>query len=111
MAIDYSVLALPKGRPAKLAKADRLKARNVDERDENAKVRERSGGRCEIVVSPLGRCKRRALHIHHKLSGFGVRGHGDSVKAENKLHVCAQDHSDIHARVLIADGARWKRLK
>lgn len=110
----------PKPRPEKLEKADRLRTRvSIDEK-ESAKVRERSGGRCEIEVNRYdkfglwassARCSRRGLHVHHKLGGFGVRGRGDSAKAINKLHLCNACHSDIHAHVLVPDGQYWRRVQ
>ena len=102
-------LQFPKPRPAKLDKADRKSARDAKDKAENAKVKARSGGRCEVVDH--GRCRRRAVHIHHVLGGFGVRGRGASAIAQNKLHLCVECHSDIHAHVLIKDGERWRRLK
>jgi hypothetical protein len=111
MAIDYAKSALPKGRPAKLQKADRVKARQSYDETESAKVKARSGGQCEVVTAPHGvRCKRRGLHVHHLLGGFGVRGRGASAKVENKLHVCVRCHADIHAHVLVRDGAWWRQL-
>jgi hypothetical protein len=113
MSIDYSQLALPKGRPAKLAKADKTKDRESRDDAESRKVKARSGGQCEIVLSQptQHRCPRRGLHVHHLLGGFGVRGRGDSALAANKLHVCERCHSDIHAKVLIRLGDAWKLLK
>ncbi len=122
-------LLFPKPRPRKLEKADRLKQRiSVDDR-ESAKVKARSGGRCEVweEVMPLfvfdaktmqqkpvslmvTRCKRRAVHVHHRLGGIGVRGRGESAKAENKLHLCDKCHSDIHAHVLVPDGPHFRRV-
>lgn len=102
----------PKPRPAKLEKADRLKKRvSVDDK-ESAKVKARSGGRCEVVVDSgairdvlVGsRCKRRAVHVHHLMGGFGVRGRGESAKAIRKLHICDACHSGIHGHVLIRHG-------
>lgn len=116
-------LLFPKPRPRKLEKLDRTKIRETLDRAENAKVKARSGGRCEMaemtprtnICSPVSwkpeRCARRAIHIHHKLSGIGVRGRGPSALAENKLHVCQRCHSDIHAHVLVPDGQFYRRVK
>lgn len=118
----------PKPRPAKLERADRKSARESKDKAENLKVKARSGGRCEITEwtdwrheaisfietgkhpGAFVRCKRRGLHVHHKLSGIGVRGRGASALAANKLHVCQDCHSDIHAHVLLADGAHFRRV-
>ena len=111
--MDTSKLAHPKPRPRKLEKADRRKARvSVDDR-ESAKVKARSGGQCEVrcVDGRPYRCPRRAIHVHHRLGGIGVRGHGDSAKAENKLHVCDRCHRDMHAHVLVPDGKQFRRMR
>lgn len=122
MAIDTSELPYAKGRPRKLEKADRLKARvSIDDR-ESAKVKARSGGRCEIWTEVNRkvewRCKRRAIHVHHMLGGSGVRGRGESARAERKQHVCTDCHSDIGNHVLVRQGDqmphytdRYTRLK
>lgn len=108
-------LKYAKGRPVKLSKADRVKARTSIDDKESAKVKARSGGRCEIVVEVnrkvSWRCKRRATQVHHMLGGIGVRGRGESAKAANKLHVCEACHSDLHAHVLIPSGSKFTRLK
>ena len=65
------------------------RARKSIDLSENEKVRERSGGRCE-------RCGRRAVHVHHLMSGIGVRGRGASALAENKLHLCVECHQRAH---------------
>lgn len=103
-------LMFPKGKPAKLEKADRLKARVSVDAAESRKVKARSGGQCE-VVNEFGRCVRRAVHVHHRLSGIGVRGRGASAKADNKLHLCDRCHGDIHAHVLIPDGPYFRRVQ
>jgi hypothetical protein len=104
MTIDYSQLPLAKGRPAKLAKADRAKTREGLDAAESAAVKVRSGGRCEVVSFGarrlLERCKRRAFHVHHMLGGIGVRARGKSALAIHKQHVCSDCHSDITGHVL-----------
>jgi hypothetical protein len=87
--MDYSQSAIPKGQTRAEAKRlrDRLKAR-ID-RLENAKVRKRSEGRCEVVVIGEGRCHRRATEVHHLISGNGKRAVGPSLLMEHKQHVCA----------------------
>lgn len=109
-------LLFPKPRPEKLEKADRLRTRvSIDEK-ESKKVRERSGGRCEVeVVSGRwsvphatgvyrSRCKRRANQVHHMIGGIGVRGRGESAKRIRKQHTCAECHSDIGNKVLVRIG-------
>lgn len=99
-------LAFPKPRPSSLDRKDRKAARQRVDRAENVKVKARSGGVCEVRwFGATGRveyrCQRRAIHVHHKLSGVGVRGRGASALAANKLHLCDRCHSDIHAHVLL----------
>ena len=89
------------------------------DRKGSEEAKKRSGGRCEVVelvtigyYQPIpARCMKRAVHIHHAIMGWRIRGRGASAKAENKLHVCALCHADIHARVLrrMADGT-FKRV-
>lgn len=109
MGMDTRHLPYSKGRPAKLAREDRRRARQSADLIENEKVKARSGGRCEVTVNRLdrlglwsgaSRCTRRAIHIHHLLSGIGVRAHGRSLLADHKLDVCLRCHSDIHGHVL-----------
>ena len=104
--------ALAKPRPKLLekrqAKADLAKI----DRDENTKVKARSGGRCEVLVvlasatwqaarkDAMGRCPLRASHVHHLISGIGRRNVGKSITADAKLHVCERCHSEIHGHVL-----------
>lgn len=123
--MDTSQLAHPKPRPAKLEKQARKVIRESLDKAENQKVKARSGGRCEVIETSMIRvpgfgsglhramlaCLRRAVHIHHKLGGHGVRGRGASALAENKLHLCADCHSEIHAHVLIPDGDYFRRVK
>ena len=79
----------------------------AEDRAESAKVRVRSGGRCEVFVGSgywrfdcqPGRCYRRAVHVHHMLSGRGSRLSAEGVKAERKQHVCNSCHSDITGEV------------
>jgi hypothetical protein len=93
MPIDYSVLALPKGKPKSVLKDERDHARqSVDER-ENDKVKARSGGQCEIKNPE--RCQRRANQVHHMLGGRGVRGRGESALAVRKQHACDKCHAAI----------------
>ena len=106
----------PKPRPAKLERHDQRVKRQGQDEAENKKVKARSGGRCEVTWfgSLSGRiqyrCTRRALHIHHKIGGWGKRARGVSMLASNKLHLCAECHSDIHAHVLVPDGQFFRRV-
>mgnify|MGYP001577975188 FL=1 len=106
----------PKPMPPALERKDRRTARKSADEKENAKVRKRSEGRCEVTClgvtgRVLYRCERLASQIHHRLSGIGVRGRGDSTLAQWKLHLCARHHSEIHAHILVPDGDHFRRVK
>lgn len=118
--MDTSKLAHPKPRAAALDRKDRRSARKAQDEAENKKVRQRSGGRCEVVdyvirvnepKHPYARCWHRAAHIHHRIGGWGKRARGTSILAENKLHVCADCHRLIHAHVLVPEGDSFRRVK
>lgn len=109
MSVDYSLSALRKPRPKALDVADKRSARESRDERESAKVRVRSGGQCEVVMSSgklAGpRCPRRALHVHHILGGIGVRGRGLSALASHKMHTCTRCHDEIHRHVLVIEGS------
>ena len=114
----------PKPRPRALEKADRDKARAKLDRAENAKVRKRSGRRCERIqqypvrdssATYVMRCHRAAQgEPHHLKKGYGVRNRGDSILARWKLAVCNGPNSchDLITRHILvpvdpqADAAR-----
>lgn len=111
MSIDYSVFAIPKQRPKALdkAKADAELAKK--DREENAKVKKRAKGQCEVrELWPLPcpvtqadryvRCPRPGCDPHHLIYGIGRRNKGKSILAAYKLWVCRQCHDDIGAKVL-----------
>ena len=111
-------LPQPKPRPSALARADRRKARAAIDKSESAKVKSRSGGRCEVrelvrvgLSTGIFRCDRKALHVHHRLGGIGVRGRGKSALSEWKLAVCRICHSEIHSHILVPDGNTFTRVK
>ena len=103
MAIDYEAIAraggLGKGKPIR-TKVEQAQAvwQKIDER-ESRKVRQRSGGRCEVIIAGV-RCRRRAYEVHHHMGGYGVRGRGASALAANKTHMCGQCHPRIKAHTL-----------
>lgn len=85
------------------------------DRAENARVKARSGGQCEVRVSRILfdghpaaiRCPRRASHVHHLISGIGRRNRGPSIETAHKLHVCEACHEEIHGHVLVpVDGTQ-----
>jgi hypothetical protein len=80
------------------------------DREERAKVRERSGGICEVkedvgvFEGPIlyyRRCKRRATENHHLLGGIGRRNRGKSILAAHRLDVCDRCHREITGHVLV----------
>jgi hypothetical protein len=100
---------IAKPRPKLLEKRDKQAATNALDRSENAKVKQRSGGQCEVRVCreskqffgrDINRCPLRASHVHHLISGIGRRNVGKSITAECKLHVCDRCHEEIHGHVL-----------
>ena len=68
------------------AKAQRL----APDRKGSKAVKARSEGICEACG------EQRAVHVHHKLKGRGVRGIGPSALAENKEHLCLDCHRAAH---------------
>lgn len=100
-----SGLRFPKGRPASLERTDRRKARQSKDEAESAKVKARSGGRCEVEehfgeTLVTYRCQRRAVQVHHMIGGWGKRARGDSLNSEHKQHVCLGHHADITGHIL-----------
>lgn len=101
--------ACPKPRPKLLDKRQAKATVRAVDTDENAKVRARSLGHCEVRTAFYANgklaksswiCPKRAAHIHHLISGIGRRNIGDSIKAAHKLHVCELHHTEIHGHVL-----------
>ena len=86
-----SELAFPKPFPQVFERQARRACQQVRERLENAKVKERSGGRCEVVLGET-RCRKAGREVHHLLGGHGRRGRGDSVLATHKVHACLDHH-------------------
>ena len=84
-------LAFPKPFPQVLERQARRACQQARERRENTTVRERSGGRCEVVLD-WRRCRRAGREVHHLLGGHGRRGRGDSVLATHKMHTCVDHH-------------------
>lgn len=113
-----SGLMFAKPRPRALEKKDRAKAKQSAEGKQDAIVKARSGGQCEVREQTARdglnsyergrwatRCGRRAFHVHHLLGGFGKRGVRESALSENKLHVCEHCHDLIHKHIL---QTHWK---
>lgn len=112
--------AVPKPRPAALDREDRKRDRKTLDAAESAEVKQRSGGRCEVIVNRYDgnrlwrgayRCLRRASEVHHMLGGWGVRARGRSALKEYKQHTCSACHKMITGHVLKLvnpDEAYWE---
>ena len=90
-ALTASDLAFPKPCPQVLERQQRRACQQARERRENVVVRQRSGGRCEVVLGET-RCRKPGREIHHLLGGHGRRGWGDSALATHKVHACVDHH-------------------
>ncbi len=77
--------------PVKVQRRKRKSQRLAPDRKGSKVVRKRSEGICEACG------ERRAIQVHHKMMGHGVRGRGPSALPENKLHLCQQCHAAAHA--------------
>lgn len=99
---------IAKPRPKLLERREAKAQIAAIDRAENAKVKARSNGQCEVIVLRIPNapevggwlCHRRAGHIHHLISGIGRRNVGKSIEADHKLHVCELHHEEIHGHVL-----------
>ena len=104
MAMDYDAVAraggFSKGRPRTILSAEATAAWQAIDKRESAKVRQRSGGRCEVTVGRV-RCQRRAFEVHHHQGGIGVRGRGDSALMRHKTHTCSACHHRITGKTLM----------
>ena len=90
-------LAFPKPVPQFLERQVRRDCQQAHERRENAVVRQRSGGRCEVVLGGT-RCRKAGREVHHLFGGHGRRGRGVSVIATHKVHTCVEHHRLISLR-------------
>lgn len=91
--------------PAKVEKMARTAKRKATDEEENAKVKARAKGRCEIVwfgrkSKKVHRCKHAGNQTHHMIGGRGKRAVGISILAEHKQYACQECHSLITGRVL-----------
>ena len=107
----------PRPRPHLLTKYDRQAQRDKIDREERAKCKARSGGRCEVrsgFVQPgqpaaaiTIRCQQRAVENHHLIGGIGRRNAGRSILAAHRLDVCKVCHAEITNHVLMpVDGTQ-----
>jgi hypothetical protein len=119
-------LRFPKPKPKLLYQREVKAGVATLDKQERAKVRQRSGGRCEVRIDPPFmflaplRCDRRASENHHLLGGIGRRNRGRSILAEHRLDVCVTCHREITGHVLVpcvnkeqaecADTVRYERI-
>ena len=103
-------LKFAKPTPTILVKGERRAQKEARERAEAKLVRLRSGGRCEVVTQTpkpecselrVERCKAKAEHLHHLISGIGKRNVGASALSPALLHTCSYHHRLIHLRVIV----------
>ena len=113
-------LMFPKPRVRLLEKRQRAADLDKIDRAESAKVRKRSGGRCEVRTWPAGvplmgrqmpaRCHRTAAPgNHHLRGGSGVRNRGTSILSEHRIDACQKCHDDITGHVLVPLGTVAQR--
>ncbi len=101
--MDYTESQIPKVNKHVQTKAMRDALRKRIDRLENAKVRERSEGRCEIAErynGPRYKCYAVATEVHHMISGRGSRARGPSLLADHKQHACHACHRLITEKKL-----------
>ena len=84
-------LAFPKPVPQFVERQQRRACQQARDRLENAAVKKRSGGRCEVVLDGR-RCRKAGREVHHLLGGHGRRGRGASALATHKVHTCVEHH-------------------
>ena len=103
-------LRFPKPLPHALTRDARKAHDAAQDKRGSAEARTRAAGRCEVFVVGEGRCRRVDRHTHHTLSGWRRRGRGVSAFAAAKLRCCEQCHAAIHARTLVQDGQKFRRI-
>ena len=113
-ASNFPGLTFAKGQHGSLAIDQARRVRRSKDERESDKVRQRSGGLCEVwevtqtvlaiegnarlIESALNRCLHRAAHVHHMIGGR-MRGRGASALADHKQHVCEAHHRDINGTI------------
>lgn len=102
-------LAFPKPKPHVLVKREKKAQRNTEDTKQREACHRRSGGRCEmveVIAKPEAsaqirkRCKGKAVHNHHLISGVGKRNVGISILGDHRLDLCQKCHQDIEAGLL-----------
>ena len=121
-ASNYPGLTYAKGAHGSVVIEQTRKVRRSKDEKESDKVRERSGGRCEIRVIGEPACRNRGLHVHHMIGGR-MRARGISALAQHKQHACCGHHFQIggelgKGKTLVREGAatpwftdKYRRVK
>jgi hypothetical protein len=104
-------LRFPKPLPHALTRDARKAHDEAQDKRGSAEARTRANGRCEIWVIGEGRCRRVDRETHHRLGGWRMRGRGVSATAGEKIRVCAVCHAALHARTLVQDGQKFRRIR
>lgn len=102
-------LTFAKGKPHVLVKRAKKAERDSEDTRERKLCHVRSGGRCEcreVIRTPEAslittkRCKGKAVHNHHLISGVGKRNVGISILSDHRLDLCVRCHQDVEAGIL-----------
>lgn len=110
-------LKFAKGKPRLIEKRETKSAETAKDNAERKICHLRSGGRCEVqIVTPKPeqslietvRCKGKAVHNHHLISGTGKRNVGRSIMSRHRLDMCAVHHQELHANVIVIDNLDHK---
>jgi 5-methylcytosine-specific restriction endonuclease McrA len=95
MAIDYSVFAIPKGRPRVVDRIQKKRDLAQQERDCRAAVKRRDKGRCVVPG-----CKEASVHLHH----ITYRSKGGKWRTGNIASLCVKHHQMVHAALIQISG-------
>lgn len=91
MAIDYSVFAIPKGRPRILDRIEQKRDLEKRERDCRKDVKKRDKGRCVIPG-----CREASQHMHHIV----YRSRGGKWRSGNIASLCVTHHQLVHSGLI-----------
>ncbi len=102
-------LKFSKGKPRILTKREQKAELTAQDTAERKKCHVRSGKRCEcieVISKPEAsaivrkRCKGKAVHNHHLISGVGKRNVGISILSEHRIDLCQKCHQDVEGGIL-----------
>jgi 5-methylcytosine-specific restriction endonuclease McrA len=95
MPIDYSVLAITKGRPRVVDRIQRKRDLDATIRACRKAVRARDKGRCVVPG-----CRERAQHLHH----IRFRSQGGKWTTGNVCSLCVSHHQMVHTALIEITG-------